>query len=199
MKHELKPEEIVRKLGGSRDILPFITDFQTTLKEKIGNLVEDHARAILSEAAVMYSDDGKGDIAIIITAKVVIEDRKIKVRGNLKYERKTQVKAELIDLVYDTEQPELPFGEEPTKESIEETPKEGKTEEKVSRTDQKLFNEAVDYLSSGGIAKLTYIAKELDISQKKAASIMDGLEKAGSIGPQNEDGTHPVNIPVNQG
>ena len=119
MKHELTPEEMIRAMGGDRSNLPFLSDFSRTLKEKVGQLLEANANAILSEAIRMYADDGKGDIPITLNAKVLFtEDRKVKVKGYLKYERKTQVKEELQDLVYDTQQPDLPFGEEPTAEDL---------------------------------------------------------------------------------
>ncbi|MCM8526966.1 MAG: hypothetical protein NE327_10655 [Lentisphaeraceae bacterium] len=196
---QMSPKEISRKLGkgDNSDVKSFIADFPEKLKEKVGVLLVENGNAILSELACMYSDDVKPEVPIVIKLKAALinDAGQFVVKGGMQFERKEQVKIQLKELQYDFDQPELPFGEEPTSEELSQD----KTEEASQKNDMQLYNEVVDLLSGGMPCTVKHIVKNTNVSEKKAAGLVLQLQEGGIVGPQNDDGSYPVQIPQKKG
>jgi hypothetical protein len=196
---QMSPEDISRKLGkgNNSDIKSFIADFPEKLKEKVGVLLVENGNPILSELASMYSDGVKPEVPIVIKLKAsLINDAgQFIVKGGMQFERREQIKVQLKELQYDFDQPELPFGEEPEAEELGQEKEEGAD----SKTDMQLFNEVVGLLTGGMPCTLKHLVNELKVSEKKAAKIILQIQEAGTVGPQNDDGSYPVLIPQKKG
>lgn len=70
------------------------------------------------------------------------------------------------------------------KEVIETVPEEKKAKSPEEEERDELFEDAVDTIIEAGKASASYLQRKLRVGYNRAARIMDQLEEAGAIGPQ---------------
>ncbi|MBD3329262.1 cell division protein FtsK [Candidatus Dojkabacteria bacterium] len=70
------------------------------------------------------------------------------------------------------------------KEVIETVPEEKKSDGNGDEERDELFEDAVDAIIEAGKASASYLQRKLRVGYNRAARIMDQLEEAGAIGPQ---------------
>jgi len=125
---------------------------------------------------------GRGDMLY------VPPDRPLPTRIQGTYVKNSEIK-NLIDFLKKSTPMDVEYQEEVTEKYL--NPEDGDVEDGGGERDE-LFQDALGVVCAAGKASTSYLQRRMSIGYNRAAKIMDQLEKAGVIGPQ--DGVKPREV-----